>query len=136
MIYITYLNYLGGFNYWPFDAKNDHNLEIVDSGETTKNVFHQWPKSYGAFADTVRKQTFRKTRKQLVMHSQPLTFTQAKELGEQIKSSILVQMMVTRRDRRTVLLDTDSFTVVKERDKLHALTFTLSYTDDFPSQTV
>jgi hypothetical protein len=136
MIYITYLNYLGGFNYWPFSAKNDHNLEIVDSGEMVKNTFYQWPKSYGAFADTVRRQTFRKTRKQVVIRSQPLGFDQAKDLGEQIKSSPLVQLMTSRRDRRTVLIDTDSFTVVKEMDKLHALTFTISYTDDIPSQTV
>lgn len=135
MIYITYLNYLGGFNYWPFSAKNDHNLEVVETGEMNKNLFHQWPKSYGAFADTVRKQTFRRTRKQLVIRSQPLSFIQAKDLGEQIKSSPLVQMMIDRRDRRMVLIDKDSFTVVKERDKLHALTFTLSYTDDIPSQT-
>lgn len=136
MTYITFLNYLGGFNYWPFAAKNDHNLEIVDSGEMVRNVFHGWPKSYGAFADTVRKQTFRKSRKQIVVRSQPLTFDQAKDLGEQIKSSPLVQLMENRRDRRTVLIDTDSFTVVKERDKMHALSFTISYTDDFPSQTV
>lgn len=136
MIIIMYYNYLSGFHQWPFSAKNDHNLEVVETGEMNKNIFHQWPKSYGAFADTVRKQTFRRTRKQLVIRSQPLSFTQAKELGEQIKSSLLVQIVVSRRDRRTVLIDTDSFTVVKERDKLHALTFTLSYTDEIPSQTI
>lgn len=136
IFYISWLNNLGGFEYWPFVGFKDNNLDVVETGETTKNIFPGWPKSYGANADTIRKQTFRKTRKSKVIRSQVLTKDQATDLGEEIKSSPLVQIIVDRRDRRTVLVDDGSFTVTKDRDKIHNLSFTISYTDDYPNQTV
>ena len=105
IFYISWLNNLGGFEYWPFVGYKDHNLEITETGSTTKNIFPQWPKSYGTNADTIRKQTFRKTRKQKVIRSQVLTRDQANVIGEEIKSSPLVQLISSRRDRRTLLVD-------------------------------
>lgn len=136
LIYISWLNNLGGFEYWPFVGYKDNNLDIVETGETKKNIFPQWPKSYGSNADTIRKQTFRVTRKSKVIRSQTLTKEQATDLGEEIKSSPLVQIIVSRRDRRTVIVDDGSFTVTKDRDKIHSLSFSISYTDDYPSQSV
>jgi hypothetical protein len=136
LFYITWLNYLGGFEYWPFTGYKDNNLDIVEVSETTRNVFPGWPKSYGANADTIRKQTYRKTRKSKVIRSQILSRTQANALGEMIKSSPLVQIMDNRRNRRTVIVDNQSFAVTLDRDKVHTLSFTISYTDDYPSQTV
>jgi hypothetical protein len=71
-----------------------------------------------------------------VIRSQVLTATQAQEMGEQIRSSPLVQIITTRRDRRTVIVDSDSVTVRKERDKIHGLSFTITYTDDYNNQHV
>lgn len=135
ILYLSWLNYLGGFDYWAFYGYKDHVLDISETGETTRNIFHQWPKRYGANADTITKQTYRKTRKQKIVRSQHLTRDQAEEIGEQIKSSPLVQIITSRRDRRTVLVDNGSFTVRREIDKMHNLTFTISYTDQYPSQT-
>lgn len=132
---ISWLNYLGGFDYWFFTGYKDYGLEVVETGETTNNLFPQWPKSYGANADTVRKQTFRKTRKQVIVRSQKLTKTQAQEMGDQIKSSPLVQIIDSRRNRRTVIVDSGSMIVRRDKDKMHALFFTITYTDDYPSQT-
>ena len=70
--YITYMNNFGGFEYWPFVAYHDKLLSVEDTGETTKNIFPQWPKSYGANADTITKQTFRRTRTQEIIRSQHL----------------------------------------------------------------
>ena len=136
IFYISWLNNLGGFEYWPFTGYKDHNLEVVETGETTKNVFHQWPKSYGANADTIRKQTYRRTRKSKIIRSQSLTRAQATNMGEEIKSSPLVQIVTSRRDRRTVTVDDQSFTVTLDRNKVHNLSFTITYTDEIPSQTV
>lgn len=133
--YISWLNYLGGFDYWPFTGYKDNNLEVVETGTTKRNIFPGWPKSYGANADTITKQTFRKTRKTKLIRSQVLTRTQGTELGEQIKSSILVQNIVSRRDRRTIIVDDSSFTVTQDKNKVHFLNFTITYTDDYPSQT-
>lgn len=136
IFYISWLNNLGGFEYWPFVGYKDHNLEITETGTTTKNIFPQWPRSYGVNADTIRKQTFRKTRKQKVIRSQVLTRDQANVIGEEIKSSPLVQLISSRRDRRTLLVDDASFTVTQDRNKVHFLNFTVTYTDNVPTQHV
>jgi hypothetical protein len=136
IFYITWLNYLGGFDYWPFTGYKDNNLEVIETGETNRNIFPQWPKSYAANADTITKQTFRRTKKTKTIRSQILSRSQATVLGEMIKTSPLVQIMVTRKDRRTVIVDNQSFAVTLDRNKLHTLSFTISYTDEIPSQTV
>jgi hypothetical protein len=136
IFYISWLNNLGGFEYWPFTGYKDNNLEVVETGETSRNIFPGWPKSYAAGADTIRKQTFRRTRKTKVIRSQVLTRDQANNMGEEIKSSPLVQIINSRRDRRTVIVDDQSFTVTQDRNKVHSLSFTITYTDEIPSQTV
>lgn len=136
MTYLAWLNNLGGFQYFLFTGRKDYNIDIYESGVTKQNIFPNWPKSYGPDADTISKQTYRKSRKQEVVRTHAIGRTAAMELGEQIKSAVLVQMITSRRDRRTVKVDTDSFTLVKEANKMHSLTFTITYTDDLPSQTV
>jgi ATP phosphoribosyltransferase len=135
-VYISWLNYLGGFEYWLFTGYKDDIIDIVSTGETTKNILPGWPKSYGANADTITKQTFRKTRKQKLIRSQILTRDQAREMGEQIKSSPLVQIITSRRDRRTVIVDNQSITATKGSAKIHTLNLTITYTDDYPGQHV
>lgn len=135
-IYISWLNNLGGFDYWLFHGYQDALLDIQETGETKRNVFPGWPKSYGSHADTITKQTFRRTKKQMIIRSQNLTRDQAETLGHEIKSAVLVQFITSRRDRRTVIVDNSSFTVRRGIDKIHYLTFTVTYTDDYPIQHV
>lgn len=135
-IWLSWLNPLGGFDYWLFTGRKDHIINVEETGQTRTNILPGWPKSYGANADTITKQTYRKTRKQKVIRSQVLTRMQAEQMGEQIKSSPLVQIITSRRDRRTVIVDEGTLTVRREADKVHTLSFTVSYTDDYPSQTV
>ena len=136
VLYLTWLNNLGGFEYWLFVAYVDHQIAVNETGETKKNVFAGWPKSYGPNADTITKQTFRRTKKQKVIRTQTYTREQAMEIGEQLKSSPLVQLISSRRNRRTVIVDSDSIVVVKGANKIHTLSFTITYTDDYPTQHV
>jgi hypothetical protein len=136
MTYLGWINSLGGVQYWLFTGRKDYNIDIYDSGVTRKNVFPGWPNSYGPTADTIKQQTFRKSQRQEVVRTHAISRTAAMELGEQIKSAILVQVVTSKRDRITVLVDTNSFTIVKEADKMHSLSFTITYTDDLPSQHV
>jgi hypothetical protein len=136
MTYLGWKNSLGGVQYWLFTGRKDYNIDIYDSGVTRKNVFPGWPNSYGPTADTIKQQTFRKSQRQEVVRTHAISRTAAMELGEQIKSAILVQVVTSKRDRITVLVDTNSFTIVKEADKMHSLSFTITYTDDLPSQHV
>lgn len=136
MTYLGYMNSVGGMQYWLFTGRKDYNIDIYESGVTKKNVFPGWPNSYGSTADTITQQTYRKVKRQEVVRTHAINRTSAMELGEQIKSAILVQVINSKRDRITVLVDTDSFTIVKEANKMHSLTFTITYTDDLPSQHV
>lgn len=136
VFYISWLNYLGGYEYWPFTGYKDNNLEVIETGTTKKNIFPSWPKSYGATADTITKQTFRRTQKSKIIRSQVLTRDQATYLGEMIKSSPVVQIVTSRRDRRTVIVDDQTFTVTQDRNKIHFLNFSIRFTDEYPSQTV
>jgi hypothetical protein len=136
MTYLTWMNSLAGQQYWLFTGRRDYNIDIYDSGVTKKNLFPGWPNSYGPTADTIKQQTYRKAQRQKVVRTHAISRTAAMELGEQIKSAILVQEVTSKRDKITVLVDTDSFTIVKEANKMHSLTFTITYTDDLPSQHV
>lgn len=136
MTYLSWLNNLGGFQYWLFTGRKDYNVDIYEAGTTKQNIFPGWPNSYGPNADTIKKQTYRKVQRQEVVRTHAIDRTAAMELGEQIKSAVLVQIITSRRDRTTVIVDTDSFTLVKEANKMHSLTFTITYTADLPSQHV
>jgi len=142
-VWLTWLNPLGGFDYWLFTGYTDHGLQVTETGETKVNIFPNWPQSYGPSADTITKQTFRRTRKQKVIRTQTLTSEQATQLGEQIRSSPLVQIIsnvfdgiVSRVDRRTVIVDSDSVMVRREMNKMHTLSFGIAYTDEYPSQRI
>lgn len=134
-IYLSWLNNLGGFDYWFFTAYKDHIINITDSGETKVNTFPNWPNSYGEFADTIKKQTYRDSETQILVRSQHLTKDQLTQI-QSIKTSPLVQIVNSIYDRRTVSVDTDSFTVYQEEQKLYQIQFTITYTDDVPSQRV
>lgn len=136
LIQISWYNNLSGFEYFPFVGYMDNLLDVEQTGETKKNIFHQWPKSYGPFADTITKQTFRKTRKKIVIRSQNLSRAKLIWVGEEIRSSVLVQIVTTKRDRRTVIVDNSSVTISRGVDKIHNLSFTISYTDGVANQTV
>jgi len=134
-IYITWLNYLGGFEYFFFTSKKEYQVEIGDTGTSKNNVLPQWPQSYGKTADAIRKQTFRDSVKKIVVRSQHLTINQLEALTS-IKTSPLVQIVESRTDRRTVIVDNDSFKKYDEIDKLFTIQFTITYTDNIPSQRV
>jgi hypothetical protein len=133
--YLSWLNYLGGFDYWYFTAYADNIIDITESEETEENIFPEWPNSYGEFADTITKQTFRNSREQVLVRSQHITQAQLQAI-KHIKTSPLVQIVNSIYDRRTVIVDADSFTYLKEGSNLYEISFTITYTDDVPSQRV
>lgn len=132
---LMWLVYPGGFDSWVFTAKKDNIVEITEAIQTKKNILPAWPQSYGAKADTIKKQTLRVSNKAYTVRSQFLTESQAEAISY-IKSSVLVQIVVSQTDRRTVLVDTDSFVKFKDGDKTFEIAFNVSFTDDIPSQTV
>lgn len=132
-IYITWLNNLGDFEYFFFNAKSLYQVDVEDSGTTTKNILPSWPKSYGTTADTILKQTYRKTRNKIILRTQHLSRNQL-DVITGIRTSPLVQIVYSRTNRRTVIVDTDSFKKYDETEDLFGLQFSISYTDQIPSQ--
>jgi len=133
---LTWLNNLGGFEYWSFNAFKDNMLSIGETGETSVNILPDWPNSYGEFADTdKRRQTFRESTRQIRVNSQNITKEQVDGIAT-IKSSTLVQIINSVYDKRTVIVDKDSFTLYNDNDKSFKVSFTITYTDDIPAQTV
>lgn len=132
---LTWLNNLGGFDYWTFNTEVDYAVDISATGETKKNIFPQWPKSYGETADTIRKQTFRESSQRWFVTTQHLTGDQADSISY-IKTSPLVQIINSRKDRRTVIVDADSFTKYTDNQKLITISFNITFTNNNPSQKV
>jgi hypothetical protein len=132
---LTFLNHLGGFEYFFFTAKKEYGVDVEETGETTENILPNWPNSWGLNADTIDKQTFRKSRDYVIVRSQYLSLNQLQAL-KQIRTSPLVQIMTTRLDRRTIIVDTDSFKVYDEADKVFSVQFKVRFTNLNPSQRV
>jgi hypothetical protein len=130
---ITFLNYLGGFEYFYFTAKKEYQILIDEVGETTQNILPAWPQSWGENADTIRKQTFRRAANYVIVRSQYLSVAQVEAL-KYIRISPLVQLVYSRINRRTVIVDSDSFKVYDEKDKTFSMEFKIRFTDDLPSQ--
>ena len=130
---MTFLNYLGGFEYFFFTARKEYQIHIDEAGETTQNIMSNYPNSYGVNADTIRKQTYRKAANYVVVRSQYMSLDQLNAI-KFIRTSPLVQIVYSRLSRRTVIVDTDSFTIYDEKDKLFSLQFLVRFTDDIPSQ--
>lgn len=130
---MTFLNYLGGFEYFVFTARKEYQIVIDDAGETKENILPNWPYSFGENADTIRKQTYRRAANYVIVRSQFLSIEQLEAL-KYIRVSPLVQIIYSRIDRRTVIVDTDSFKVYDEKDKTFTLEFRIRFTDDLPSQ--
>lgn len=135
-INLSWLIPLGGFDSFTFTAGKDILTDVIETGEQSSNVFPEWPVSYGEFSDTINRQTFRESREQIRVRSQHVTIDELDAILY-LRKSPLVQIINSRYDRRTVIVDKDSFVHYREfEDKMYSVEFTISYTDNNPSQTV
>lgn len=132
-IVLVWKNYLGGYDRWKFCGTKEHQIDIKEVTEQNKNILPSWPKSYGERSHTVRRHTKRISSKKVIFRSQNLTEDQRDAL-QYIKVSTLVQIETSKRDRRTILIDNESFKVYDEKEKLYTITFVGEYTDFLPGQ--
>lgn len=132
-IWLTFLNYLGGFEYFLMLGEKEFDINITEVGETRQNIFPEWPNSWGENADTIDKKTFTTAKDEIIFRSQHLTPNQ-RDVLKYIKTSPVVQIVVSRTDRRTILIDSDSFKVYDEADKLSTIQFRGRYTNEIATQ--
>ena len=135
-LYLTLLNYLGGYDYWLFTAQKLYSVDVTESKTQETNIHNNWPKSYGEFADSITKQSVRKTKNVVKVTSQYVTKDQLDALAW-VVSSPLVQIITTTSSvttARTVIVDSGTLKKYQERDNLYSVSFTITYTDELPVQ--
>lgn len=136
-LYFTWKNYLGGQDFWLFTAQKLFSVDVTESKTNEINIHNQWPKSYGEFADSITRQSSRKSKNIVRVSSQYLTKEQIDGLAW-IVSSPLVQILSTSggvTTARTVIVDTSTLKKYQDRDNLYSISFNITYTDELPTQT-
>lgn len=131
---LCWKNYLGGHDYWRFNAGKQKGLSTKKT-EIGQNIFANWPKTYGKFGETIRKNTSVLGNKSFLIRSQYVTNQQAEDISG-IQYSLLVQEVTDETNKRTVLVDDGSVNVVEETDKLVEVSVKIRYTDDLPAQSL
>lgn len=134
-INLSWLNHLGGFDYWTFKDDSDYGVTIEGTKNVKKNIYTNWPKSFGAGGDTINQETQRMSRSNILVRAENLSEEQVGDLYR-IKTSPLVQIVNSRTDRRTVIVDSGSFVYLQQGEKLFSMTFNISMTDNLPSQSL
>jgi len=132
---MSWLNNLGGFDYKTFKSAASFGVAIEGTKNVNKNIFTNWPKSFGANADTIKQETMRSSRQTVTVRAENLTADQVSDLFR-IRTSPLVQIVTSRTDRRTVIPDAGSFVYLQQNQDLFNLEFTFAYTDNLPSQSL
>lgn len=132
-IYLGWLNHLGGFEYWKFTARKDYNYVVEKANTTEKNIYTNWPNSYGEFANSVKKQISRTSRKKVRVRSQYLTSEQLDGI-KNLRFSPLVQVVTDQYSQTNVIVDTGSFKTATDAQDLNSFEFGIEYTDNLPSQ--
>jgi len=100
-IYLTWLNNLGGWEYWNFTAQKEYGIDIEDSSEFDKNI--DWDTEFinGETVTALEQVEARNTR---TVRSQFLTQPQVTAIAG-IKTSIRVQEIREDGTKITVLID-------------------------------
>jgi hypothetical protein len=136
-LHLRWMNYLGADDQWLFTAQKLYSVEVDESKTQSVNIQDNWPNSWGEFAESVLKQSVRRTRNVVKVTSQYLTKAQLDGIAWLV-SSPLVQICETSggvTTVRTVLVDTQTLKKYQDRENLYSMSFNISYTDELPTQT-
>jgi len=129
-IYLRWRNSLGGFDHWLFTAEKDYSIDIENVRQSEEDIFINFPNSYNSNAQRIKYDTQRTARESILVRSQNLTSEQLYSI-KYIKTSPLVLL-----NNRNVLVDSSSFLVYSESDKLYSISFNIQMTDTIPSQSL
>jgi len=128
---LCWLNNLGGFDYWNFQAYKDYGIEIDDDETYKRNIFESWDTNF-INGETVENYNMIEAYHKIRVRSQLLTQQQAEGL-QYIKTSPLVQL-IDGTSKKTVLVDKSDFTTYREEENFYTMSFDIRHTDMIPSQ--
>ena len=119
---LTWLNSLGGWEYWNFLAKKTEGYDIDDSKTVERDVLQNWDTDFIA-GDTEQETLFIAARRKVVVRTQLLTLQQINAIAK-INLSIRVRDVL---NDVTVTIDRSSFEYRTDGEKLHSLEFAINY---------
>jgi hypothetical protein len=124
-IYLTWLNSLGGWEYWNFTAEKDYSEDILESTSISRDILNDWDNTFingETQDDYIRIQSVPK----VLVRSQFMTRDEV-EAVKNIKTAIRVQEIRSDNSKVTVLVDKSSFRYKSDGDKLFSIEFEITY---------
>ena len=127
-IYLTWLNSLGGWEYWKFTADKNYSLNISSKETIKRNIFSNWDDTFIS-GNTQGDVISVNANNEIEVYSQYLTLDEVKAISS-IKHSIRV-MVLDEGVETTVVVDSDSITVFNDGDDetLHTIRFNIQLPD-------
>jgi len=115
-LYITWLNTLGGWDYWLFTAKKDYGIEVDDVVLGERNIFQSFPDQFQS--ETWQEVISLTAQNKITLRSQPMTREQLIEVSKMVYSKV-VQLVQSETDKYTIIIDKRSVSLYTDGDKLH-----------------
>ena len=125
-IYLTWLNELGGWDYWKFTAEKDYNLNIESKETIKRNIFNDWDNDF-INGDTEMDVINSSAYSEVGVFSQYLNEDEVLAISA-IKYSPKVQV-IDGVKKTTVIVDSDSILLFNDGDDetLHTIRFNIRY---------
>jgi hypothetical protein len=124
-IYLTWLNNLGGWEYYNFKAQKEYGIGFGDSTAITRDVFNNWDTDFIS-GETQDDYISIEAYETVLVRSQ---FMSSDEINavKNIKYAIRVQHVTSEESKVTVLVDKTSFKINSDGDKLYQIEFEIRY---------
>ena len=123
-INLTWLNSVGGWEYWTFTARHSYGYDSNDIGRIEKDIFQNWDSDFIS-GQSETEVLGKDVRSFIVVRSQLLSKAQVDAIAK-IRNSIKVQE-VRSTGNVTVLVDAGSFTYRTDKDKTITIEFRITY---------
>ena len=127
-IYLTWLNSVGGWDYWKFTGEKDYLLNIEDKVTIERNIFNNWDDTF-INGDTQLDVLSTTAYNEIDVYSQYLNLDQLQAIS-QIKYSTKV-LMISGDKKVTVIVDSDNITLYNDGDE--STLYTIRFRIRFPN---
>lgn len=122
-ITISWLNSLGGWEYWKFQANKTYGYSISDTQTAKRDIFQDWSAN---FSGTESEHLSIQASETVRVRSQNLTVQQMNAIV-QIKFSLKVMDVTDASNKVTVLVDKGSVQYRTDGEKITTLEFDITY---------
>ena len=119
-LYLTWLNTLGGWDYWLFTAKKGYGIDVDDVVIGERNIYRSFPDNFQN--ETWEEVISLEAREKIKVRSQPMTLEQQAQVAKIVYSK-MVQVVNSVDDKYTVIVDKRSLELRTDGDKLHFIEF-------------